>query len=295
MKCPYVLKGGQYGCGQCLPCLIKKRSEWTFRIMQEAKLHADSIFCTLTYDDDHWPAGGSLCPRDITLWLKRVRKCIIPRRIRYYYVGEYGDRTGRPHFHCIIFGLDASYQPILSKLWGKSENLRFTVDNLTIERAQYAAGYVTKKLTKVDDPRLYGRFPEYSRMSLGTHDKKGGIGAPAMKQIAKSFLTSPAAMAHLASEGDVPAFLKMQGRTHPISRYLRSKLREQLSILPADASIRRSSILETRFQTNLSLVRSGTLTLEEFDKAQGFVRSPETVDQMVLNLTSRYSLKKRSL
>jgi hypothetical protein len=36
-----------------------------------------------------------------------LRKEIYPRTVRYYACGEYGGRTGRPHYHAIVYGLSA--------------------------------------------------------------------------------------------------------------------------------------------------------------------------------------------
>ena len=35
------------------------------------------------------------------LFLKKYRK---KQQIKYFYVGELGETTQRPHYHCIIFG-----------------------------------------------------------------------------------------------------------------------------------------------------------------------------------------------
>jgi len=41
----------------------------------------------------------------VQLFLKRLRKAIEPRIIRYFLCGEYGEKYGRPHYHALIFGL----------------------------------------------------------------------------------------------------------------------------------------------------------------------------------------------
>ena len=66
-------------------------------------MHPHNAYITLTYNDDHLPANGSLQPRDLQLFWKRLRKARTPG-IRYYACGEYGDQTARPHYHAIIFG-----------------------------------------------------------------------------------------------------------------------------------------------------------------------------------------------
>ena len=93
------------GCGQCLPCRINKRREWTFRLELEASLHEHNSFVTLTYADQFLPEDGSVNPRHTQLWLKRLRKVLDPRKVRFFLCGEYGDQTFRPHYHACLFGV----------------------------------------------------------------------------------------------------------------------------------------------------------------------------------------------
>lgn len=149
---------------------------------------------TLTYDDEHLPRGGSLDRRAVPLFLKRLRKRIAPRKLRYFQVGEYGDVTARPHYHALLFGYDfADKQAIrpakdypewtsetLESLWGAG---RCLIGSVTFESAAYVARYVTKKVTGRDQAAGHYRcvdvasgdvvemVPEY-----GTMSRKGGIG-----------------------------------------------------------------------------------------------------------------------
>lgn len=294
MKCTYVLKGGNWPCGQCLPCLIKKRRTWSFRILEESKSHADSVFVTLTYDDDNLPKDASLDPRDVQLWLKRVRRYVHPQLIRVFYVGEYGDTTFRPHYHAVLFGLDISHARNLHKIWGKCSPRRFTVTPLSeaaLERSQYISSYTVKKMTKKDDPRLGGRHPEFARMSL----KNGGIGIATADKVASSLLTSSFGRDFLKQEGDVPSILKSHGRTFPIGRYLRGKIRDKVQTQIPVSNSQREFIAQDRFQADLQLVREGSLTMAQFDKKQGFIREKEKVDQMALNLSARQNLKRKRM
>lgn len=185
--------------------------------MFEAFGHAKNAFITLTYDDDHLPAGGSLEIEAYQKFLKKLRKRIEPHKIRYYFCGEYGETSQRPHYHAAIFGLGPEDAETIDKSWG----LGFShVGELTHDSAQYIAGYVTKKMTSWDDPRLNGRHPEFAKMSQG-------IGKNAVSAIADS-LTTPAGCDALARVGDVPHALMMEGKSIPLGRYLRGKLREKL-------------------------------------------------------------------
>lgn len=71
-----------------MPCRINKRRIWTTRLFLESLVHRSSIFFTLTYRDECLPEGGNLNPRDMTLFLKRLRKAVAPLRIRFFIVGS---------------------------------------------------------------------------------------------------------------------------------------------------------------------------------------------------------------
>lgn len=220
-KNPYMQGVLPFGCGQCMPCRINRRRLWAHRIVLESLKHASSSFVTLTYAPEHLPPDGSLVPRDPQLFLKRLRRAVEPLRIRFYLVGEYGERGFRPHYHACIFGLGAESAELIASCWALGH---CHVGSLTYESAQYCAGYVTKKMTFADDPRLAGRHPEFARMSL-----RPGIGAPAMEELSE-FLTTDLGSRLIAASGDVPATLKHGGKEQPLGRYLREKLRDALGV-----------------------------------------------------------------
>lgn len=188
--------------------------------MLEAQLHEFSSFWTLTYSDDYLPPGATLVPRDLQLFLKRLRR-LLPagRPIRFFGVGEYGDDTWRPHYHLALFGLASIEVDTVQAAW----RMGFCHGGeLTLESAQYLAGYVTKKMTAKDDPRLAGRHPEFARMSL-----RPGIGAGAIPAIADA-LNDTHGAAYVGRTGDVPAVLRHGSRQLPIGRYLRRRLRDEM-------------------------------------------------------------------
>lgn len=98
--------------------------------------------------------------------------------------------------------------------WGRGNVFLGTVET---NSAQYVCGYVTKKMTSKDDPRLSGRHPEFARMSL-----KPGIGADAMHDVASAFLQFNLEQ----SQVDVPVNLAHGKRELPLGRYLRRRLRK---------------------------------------------------------------------
>lgn len=92
-----------FPCGKCIPCFQKKRNDWSIRLNEEAKHHIDKHFITLTYAD--WMLPETLKRGHIQSYFKKLRHSLKGKlNIRYYYVGEYGTKTGRPHWHIILFG-----------------------------------------------------------------------------------------------------------------------------------------------------------------------------------------------
>lgn len=151
-------------------------------------MHERNSFVTLTYDQEHVPADGSLRLEDWQKFAKRVRKELGP--FRFFHCGEYGSENKRPHYHALLFGLDFGHDKVsysrtlygsrtLDRLWGQG----FTsIGNLTYESAAYVARYVMKKLTGPQGEERYQRVngdgevwsvkPEYCTMS-----RRPGIGA----------------------------------------------------------------------------------------------------------------------
>lgn len=171
-------------CGRCIGCRLDRSAEWATRLMHEASLHSQSSFLTLTYDEKHIPSDGSLKVEDFQKFMKRLRKECGP--LKYFHCGEYGERTARPHYHCILFGEDFSAdrteiessqsghpQFISNKLDKAWKAGRATISEVTFESAAYVARYSLKKVHSTkDDPtrkedHYRGRKPEYVSMSNG--------------------------------------------------------------------------------------------------------------------------------
>lgn len=124
-----------------------------------------SLFLTLTYNDDNLPGGDSLVPSDLQLWIKRFRKEISPRLIKYYAVGEYGERYNRPHYHAIVYNCDKGDADIIRDTWCKGF---VHVGTVTEDSINYVCGYIQKKLFGPMGKEVYGeRIPPFARMSKG--------------------------------------------------------------------------------------------------------------------------------
>lgn len=171
-------------CGQCIGCRLERSRQWACRLMAEQQCHEKTSFLTLTYKD--LPANQSLNNTDFTLFMKRLRRHLEPNKIRFFQCGEYGERTQRPHHHCILFGEDFRSDRVLfetsqsglpqytsallNDLW--SHGL-CTIGDVTFESAAYVARYTLKKISGPSKESHYsGRKPEFATMS-----RRPGIGS----------------------------------------------------------------------------------------------------------------------
>lgn len=208
----------QIPCQKCWACQLNYSAEWATRIMLEAKKYDHNYFVTLTYDDENVPIlekieyeenykmygetietkkielendgtwGYSLAPNHMKTFLNSLRKYFERKGhkgVKYFYCGEYGETTHRPHYHIILlncpldinqfhdFHVDGKFFKArwksreLEKLWKKG-----IVDVAECEWSciAYVARYCTKKLDYSGDKRVYlnkGLIPEYVRMSKG--------------------------------------------------------------------------------------------------------------------------------
>lgn len=202
-------------CRQCVGCVENYAREWAVRSMCEAEYYDENYFITLTYDDYHLPLDpvlwkrtgevfdpfeaydfredglpfGTLCPAHMEKFkkdlLSRLRDRYGHTGIRFYYSGEYGSSTFRPHYHGLFFNLpldkfahegfhvykvtkngDILYtHDLISEVWPRGFH---TIAALTPETCAYTARYVQKKLYRSDYDGIYtlrGQVPEYSLMS----------------------------------------------------------------------------------------------------------------------------------
>ena len=168
-------------CGRCTWCRLERSRQWALRCQHESSLHERSCFLTLTYRE--MPAGGSLSKRHLQGFLKRLRRCLSPSRIRFFSCGEYGEKFSRPHYHLLIFGEDFSFDrqaishqlflsPTVSKLWPFGFH---SIGAFSVEAAAYTARYCLKKVSGPSFSKglhYRSRVPEFTQMS-----RRPGIGA----------------------------------------------------------------------------------------------------------------------
>lgn len=191
-------------CKKCWACQLNYSAEWATRIMLEAKAHECNYWLTLTYDDEHLPiaeeikyrketytndgtwTSGTLYDKDVKTFINSLRQKYHRKGhdgIKYFYCGEYGSTTERPHYHIILLNcplditqfhdchVDSNYKAHwksneIENYWNKG-----IIDLCELEwsNAAYTARYCTKKLN-THSKEWYcerGKIPEYVQMSKG--------------------------------------------------------------------------------------------------------------------------------
>lgn len=170
-------------CGGCLGCRMAYAKHWAIRNHHEYTQHDRAAWVTLTYDDEHLPP--TLTKPDLANYIRRLRKPRAARPIRFFACGEYGEQRGRPHYHAIIYGLDAGADgDRLHNTWGRGHT---DVTPVTPAIINYTAGYTAKKIGWKENIReqvdpttgeVYTWQPPFLQMS-----RRPGIGAHARAHI----------------------------------------------------------------------------------------------------------------
>lgn len=173
----------EIGCRQCIECRLDDARKVAVRCMNEMRMHSQSCFLTLTYDDKKLPLAGTLRKDHLQKFFKRLRHDT-GDGLRYYACGEYGESYLRPHYHALLFNYDFPDKRFhsvtdrdhelyvskrLDKIWGYGHTIIGSVD---FESCAYVAGYITKKITGPPAAEhYYGREDEFRLCSL-----KPGLG-----------------------------------------------------------------------------------------------------------------------
>ena len=189
-----------FPCGKCPVCMQKRANEWALRISLEARDYEHLAFVTLTYSPEKL-YSYELIPSHLSSFIKRLRtyaeRLGFDGKLRFYGVGEYGEKRGRPHFHVVLFGLPPRFWSAIKDAW------RGSIVDIQIPRssdavASYVAGYVVKK--------LYTESKIVMRMSQG---------------LGRSFVDK---LEHFTQ------IIVQSGKVRYIGRYLRNRLAKRLGV-----------------------------------------------------------------
>jgi len=224
----------QVRCARCLNCRLWRERAWVLRQLLEQSSCSHSYFLTLTYSDPNRP--GILQYDDAAKFLKRLRKPHPPETVRFFCVGEYGEKFGREHWHLNIFS-----QAKLSFRYGRQHIEQWPngvsfVGTLTKRSMGYVAAYTQEK----DPPILQA-------------SRRPGLGASGIMRVA-----SRIAELYPSCE-NVPNQIRIGKSVYPLDRTMREYW--------ADAYLRAGGALrvepEKKFHSRIELVCSSLPTADE--------------------------------
>lgn len=203
----------------------------------ESLCHQYSSFLTLTYSDQHLPEYSSLKKKDLQDFLKRLRHHFPRSMIRYFFSGEYGTKSGRPHYHGVLFGipptaLQHGSKALTSGPLPAAWKIGFTTCSpLTRGRASYVAKYTTK------DQRVWitpgtARIPEFSIQS-----REPRLGFPYLPYVADALRRVQALPARCGRIDPIPGMLRVGGKMYPLDPACKDELRRLLGVVKREPSL----------------------------------------------------------
>lgn len=153
-------------CSKCPPCLKRRTSGWSYRLVKEGERSMSALFVTLTYDTTFVPITEkgfmNLDKTDVQKFFKRLRK-LSNQKLKYYVCGEYGTQKMRPHYHIILFNANKEMIEKAWKLNNKPLGSIF-IGNVSEASIGYTLKYMTKK-GKIPLHHNDDRQKEFSLMS----------------------------------------------------------------------------------------------------------------------------------
>jgi len=155
-------------CGKCPPCMKRRTSGWSFRLVKEGDVSNSALFVTLTYDTKYVPITKkgylTLCKDDVQRFFKRLRK-LTTEKIKYFIVGEYGTQKMRPHYHIILFNAN---REMIARAWAKDGRELGSIFIGDVSEA--SIGYTLKYMQKPGKIPIHqndDRQKEFQLMSKG--------------------------------------------------------------------------------------------------------------------------------
>lgn len=195
-------------CGKCYNCRLQKRQAWCFRMQQELQSRPVAFFVTLTYSEENVPNKiydrkhldsyhtdnfQTLSKEDVSIFISTMQKQLRRRfydpyisisgkkrngaLVRYYIIGEYGDKvhithgTNRPHYHGIFYFPKGCSTEIAKDVLTSSWSLGIVdIQPVTFADINYVAKHQFKECKGNDYQRKHA--PIFATMSRS----RGGLG-----------------------------------------------------------------------------------------------------------------------
>lgn len=201
-----------------------------------------SSFVTLTYSDEflptvHHPETDTWIPTleksHAKNWIRSVRRKAMHLGLpkRFFMAGEYGTKTGRPHYHVILFGIGPSWKRDFEPLWKYGFQSWYPA---SARAMAYVAKYCLKTggdpelrlpTSRPQDDEALTRVtvPPFRRMS-----RNPAIGTASAKKVAASIGKPSTVMAMLEQEKQLKGVIQVGPDRYPMGRTVRDYLDKEL-------------------------------------------------------------------
>lgn len=209
-------------CRLCINCIKNYQSEWRVRLLAEwnyspPEVKERTYFLTFTINSD-WISFCQEFPEKAVKWFRDEYRRLFKCSCRYWMITEFGETTGRFHFHAILFGCKASKEQ-LESIWKFGFIKR---KPCTTRRISYITKYITKVAEDVfiDKSRLQKVFCS------------PGIGKKYAEDINNVRYAHP-------SEGRFNLTVHNFGMPYKLPRYLQNKIfsEDELRLIKFDRQI----------------------------------------------------------
>lgn len=186
--------------GQCLQCRIRKQKQLTWRAILEDRMCSGAEFWTLTYRDAPETGGW----KDFSDFLKRYRMTQVRKLgnrlpIRFLGCGEYGEKSGRFHYHALLWNTRPVPEDLLTRLWPHGF---VYIGTVTPSSIRYTARYTLKFGTK-------GKF------AVANWSKSPALGDPGMRELVRSLKR------HGHQLQGIPSYMSHDGKLWPMDEAMR--------------------------------------------------------------------------
>lgn len=185
-------------CGHCELCVTRKIYSYVQRgrfAVEESR--CAPYFVTLTYNDAHLPSDGANL-KHIQRFKKRLKRNaeihyrdrgidFDSSRIKFLITSEYGKKTHRVHYHCMVFGLPQLYENSTTSYYEAVHLFQFCWRE-NVRQKDKVTGlnrYQSFKEYKDRYPIIFNRPPDYDPYSFGYVNVVAGADGNAVKYILK--------------------------------------------------------------------------------------------------------------
>lgn len=260
-------------CGKCDTCKRERQQQWAIKLINEAKYHKKACFITLTFDNKilldknskayKYGANASFVfninnsKEYFKKFIKRLRKKYYEKNITFYHVGEYGEKTKRPHHHAIIFGINFEedrtemqlsktgktqyFSKTLSELWACG---RVSIQDLNSNNTIYICQYTLKKFKNNELNKRYKSimsFSNRSKMNIKWARRNA-------TEIIKGYLSDLDGKKYKIPKSYLENFKNSEKKYQEIYRQYEENLMEQIGKLSSNELLKQQKIKEEQLR-----------------------------------------------